>query len=222
MNSNLFGFFISGNYTKLATKGAVIAIEIKWDCNLDFDFMSTCLPKYDFHILDDSGWNFRHALYHEEHRRTLVKAYGIKFLITVNGKAGKFDITRTVVIIVTGLGLMGLANIMCDLVLLKSSNRYREQIAEKKFEQIDTSVAGDDEKADQSLLYQSGIFNGIRRYSMKIVSYNSTKDSTSTSSKVVTTIPNPLHSKTPDVTQTIPLQNIKKLQSQVEYQESDS
>ena len=180
--------------------------------------MSTCLPKYDFHILDDSGWNFRHALYHEEDRRTLVKAYGIKFLITVNGKAGKFDITRTVVIIVTGLGLMGLANIMCDLVLLKSSHRYREQIAEKKFEQIDVSVPAD-EKADQSLLYHS--FNGIRKYSMKIVNNNSSKATTPTSSKVVTTIPNPLHSESPDVTQTIPLQNIEKLQSQIEYLESD-
>ena len=170
-------------------------------------------------MIDDSGWNFRHALYHEEHRRTLIKAYGIKFLITVNGKAGKFDVTRTVVIIVTGLGLMGLANIMCDLVLLKSSGRYREQIAEKKFEQIDTSVAGNG-KADQSLLYQS--FNDkIRRYSMNIVNYNSSKDTTQTSSKVVTTIPNPLHSESPDVTQTIPLQSIKKLHSQIEYLESD-
>ena len=202
--------FISGNYTKLAIHGAVIAIEIKWDCNLDFDFMSYCLPKYNFHILDQSGWNFRHALYHEEHRRTLIKAYGIKFLITVNGKAGKFDITRTIVIIVTGLGLMGLANIMCDLVLLKSSNRYREQIAEKKFEQIDTKG---DEKFDQSF-----IVDGIRRYSMKI----GVKRSNSTSSgKAVTTIQNPLNSKDPDITQNIPLQNIRNLQSQIDYLESD-
>ena len=174
--------------------------------------MAYCLPKYNFHILDQSGWNFRHALYHEEHRRTLIKAYGIKFLITVNGKAGKFDITRTIVIIVTGLGLMGLANIMCDLVLLKSSNRYREQIAEKKFEQIDTSKTGDGE------IDQSFIVDGIRRYSLKI----GLKRSLSTSSgKAVTTIQNPLNSKNPDVTQNIPLQNIKNLQSQMDYLESD-
>ena len=101
--------------------------------------MKYCLPKYAFHILDDSGWNFRHALYHEENRRTLIKAYGMKFLINVNGNAGQFDITKTVVIIVTGLGLIGLANILCDIVLLKSSNRYREQIAEKKYEAVNIS-----------------------------------------------------------------------------------
>lgn len=99
--------------------------------------MTNCLPEYGFHILDDTGWNFRHALYHEQDRRTLIKAYGMKFLITVSGSGGKFDITKTVVIIVTGLGLMGLTNIMCDIVLLKSSNRYRDEITKKKFEQVE-------------------------------------------------------------------------------------
>ena len=99
--------------------------------------MTYCLPKYNFHILDATGWNFRHAVYHEENRRTLVKAYGLKFLISVTGNAGKFDVTRTVVILVTGLGLMGLANILCEIVLLKFSNQYRDDIVEKKFEQLD-------------------------------------------------------------------------------------
>ena len=85
----------------------MIGIEIRWDCDLDYDFMKYCLPKYNFHVLDDTGWNFRHAIYHEENRRTLFKAYGMKFLIVVGGNAGKFDITRTIVIFITGLGLNG-------------------------------------------------------------------------------------------------------------------
>jgi hypothetical protein len=37
-------------------------------------------------ILDDFGWNFREAKYHEENRRTLYKMYGIKVNgIKVNG-----------------------------------------------------------------------------------------------------------------------------------------
>ena len=39
--------------------------------------------RYNFRLLDTSGWNFRHAHYHEEGRRTLYKAYGIKFVIIV-------------------------------------------------------------------------------------------------------------------------------------------
>ena len=47
--------------------------EITWNCDLDWNFMKNCLPSYNFRILDDYGWNFRHAFYHEENRRTLIK-----------------------------------------------------------------------------------------------------------------------------------------------------
>ena len=100
--------------------------------------MKYCLPTYSFRLLDSTGWNFRFANYHEENRRTLIKAYGIKFLISVNGKAGKFDLKNTVILIVTGLGLLGLANILCDFVLLNCSNRFRREIMEKKYEAIKT------------------------------------------------------------------------------------
>ena len=128
-----------------------MGIEINWDCNLDYDFLTYCLPKYSFHILDATGWNFRHAMYHEQNRRTLFKAYGLKFIITVTGNAGKFDLTRTIVILVTGLGLMGLINILCDFVLLKVSNRYRDEIVEKKFEQVDVDSS---ERLKKQLTYK--------------------------------------------------------------------
>ena len=115
-----------------------MGIDIQWNCDLDWDFMQYCLPKYSFRLLDTTGWNFRFANYHEENRRTLIKAYGIKFLISVNGKAGKFDLKNSVILIVTGLGLLGLANILCDFVLLHCSNRFRQEIMEKKYEAIET------------------------------------------------------------------------------------
>ena len=40
---------------------------IEWDCNLDYDFMQNCRPKYKFRRLDNPnskiapGWNFRHS-----------------------------------------------------------------------------------------------------------------------------------------------------------------
>ena len=64
--------------SRMAIKGGVVSLSIAWHCNLDYDFMSYCLPRYSFRILDDFGWNFRHAKYHEEDRRTLYKMYGIK------------------------------------------------------------------------------------------------------------------------------------------------
>ena len=122
----------------MAIKGGVVGIDIQWNCDLDWDFKKYCLPTYSFRLLDSTGWNFRFANYHEENRRTLIKAYGIKFLISVNGKAGKFDLKNTVILIVTGLGLLGLANILCDFVLLNCSNRFRREIMEKKYEAIKT------------------------------------------------------------------------------------
>ena len=34
-----------GNYSTLSISGGVVAIHIKWICNLDFDFMENCLPE---------------------------------------------------------------------------------------------------------------------------------------------------------------------------------
>ncbi len=72
-------------------------------------------------MLDETGWNFRHAFYHEENRRTLIKAYGLKFLLVIDGRAGKFDLKNTVIVLVTGLGLIGLSTMFCDFVLLNYS-----------------------------------------------------------------------------------------------------
>ena len=127
---------ILGNYNQLAVMGGVVGIDIQWNCDLDWDFMRYCLPKYDFSILDETGWNFRFANYHEENRRTLIKAYGIKFLVNVHGTARKFDLKTTVILLVTGLGLLGLANVLCDFALLHCTDRLRKEIWEKKYEAI--------------------------------------------------------------------------------------
>ena len=120
----------------LALNGGVIGINIEWNCNLDWDFQKYCLPKYTFQILDDGGRNFRYANFHEEHRRTLIKAYGLKFTLKVSGKAGKFDLSNAFIILVTGMGLMGLANLLCELILLKTSNQFRKEVIEKKYENV--------------------------------------------------------------------------------------
>ena len=39
------------------------------------------LPRYSFTVLEDSGWNFRHAYYHEMNRRTLLKVNPISLVI---------------------------------------------------------------------------------------------------------------------------------------------
>ncbi len=110
-----------GNITSLSVRGGVVGVDITWNCDLDWDFERYCLPRYHFRLLDATGWNFRHAYFHEENRRTLIKAYGLKFLLVIDGRAGKFDLKNTVIVLVTGLGLLGLSTMFCDFVLLNYS-----------------------------------------------------------------------------------------------------
>uniref|UniRef100_A0ABI7ZRK6 P2X purinoceptor n=1 Tax=Felis catus TaxID=9685 RepID=A0ABI7ZRK6_FELCA len=112
------------NFQEIALQGGVIGIQIEWDCDLD-KAPSECNPRYSFSRLDNkfsensisSGYNFRFAKYYRDGAgvefRTLMKAYGIRFDVMVNGKGAFF----------------------CDLVLIyliKKSHFYRD----KKYEEV--------------------------------------------------------------------------------------
>uniref|UniRef100_A0A8D2L9Q8 P2X purinoceptor n=1 Tax=Varanus komodoensis TaxID=61221 RepID=A0A8D2L9Q8_VARKO len=134
------------NFQEMASEGGVIGIQISWNCDLD-KAASQCNPQYSFSRLDSrlteksvsSGYNFRFAKYYRDAAdvdfRTLIKAYGIRFDVIVNGKAGKFNIIPTIINVGSGLALMGAVTFFCDLVLLyllRKSNFYRG----KKYEEV--------------------------------------------------------------------------------------
>ncbi|XP_045842387.1 P2X purinoceptor 5 isoform X3 [Meles meles] len=134
------------NFQEIAQQGGVIGIQIEWDCDLD-KAPSECNPRYSFSRLDNkfsensisAGYNFRFAKYYRDGAgvefRTLMKAYGIRFDVMVNGKAGKFSIIPTIINIGSGVALMGAGAFFCDLVLIyfiKKSHFYRD----KKYEEV--------------------------------------------------------------------------------------
>ncbi|XP_012374456.1 P2X purinoceptor 5 isoform X2 [Dasypus novemcinctus] len=134
------------SFREMALEGGVIGIQIEWDCDLD-KAASECNPHYSFSRLDNkfaeksisSGYNFRFAKYYRDAAgvefRTLMKAYGIRFDVMVNGKAGKFNIIPTVINVGSGVALMGAGAFFCDLVLIyliKKSHFYRG----KKYEEV--------------------------------------------------------------------------------------
>ena len=57
--------FSGENFTHLSVLGGVIVVGIEWNCNLDWDFLQYCKPRYTFRRADDPhtkiapGWNFR-------------------------------------------------------------------------------------------------------------------------------------------------------------------
>ncbi|KAL3856151.1 hypothetical protein ACJMK2_010939, partial [Sinanodonta woodiana] len=135
-------------YDDMAQKGGVIQIVIQWDCNLDYS-QDECNPAYTFRRLDTKddivspGYNFRYAHFYKDavgtESRTLYKAYGIRFIITVQGRAGKFNFVPLMLNVGSGLALLSIATILCDIVvlyILKARSIYRE----KKY----LEVIGDD------------------------------------------------------------------------------
>ncbi|XP_054852386.1 P2X purinoceptor 6 [Eublepharis macularius] len=108
------------SFAELALLGGAISIRIDWNCDLDRP-PSECRPLYSFSLLDKK-YNFRTALYYQDplnqHYRSLLKLYGIRFDISVHGQAGKFSIVPTAVNLGTGIAFLGAASVVCDLVLL--------------------------------------------------------------------------------------------------------
>ncbi|XP_028741718.1 P2X purinoceptor 7 isoform X1 [Peromyscus leucopus] len=122
------------NFSEVAVQGGIMGIEIYWDCNLD-SWSHHCYPRYSFRRLDDKytneslvpGYNFRYAKYYKENnveKRTLIKAYGIRFDILVFGTGGKFDIIQLVVYIGSTLSYFGLATVFIDLLINTYSSAF--------------------------------------------------------------------------------------------------
>ncbi|XP_077532980.1 P2X purinoceptor 4-like isoform X1 [Haemaphysalis longicornis] len=128
------------DFDQIARKGGVIQITITWECDLDYD-LKHCLPQYSFLRLDDpeatiaEGVNFRYSKQHNETSRTLIKAYGINFVVLVQGRAGKTSLIPIAVTLGSGLGLLVVATVMCDFAVVyldKRKNVYKA----KKFKVV--------------------------------------------------------------------------------------
>ncbi|XP_031994814.1 P2X purinoceptor 5 isoform X4 [Hylobates moloch] len=126
-------------------------------------------PKFNFsNRLDNklsksvsSGYNFRFARYYRDAAgvefRTLMKAYGIRFDVMVNGKAGKFSIIPTIINVGSGVALMGAGAFFCDLVLIYLIKK-REFYRDKKYEEVrgleDSAQEAEDEASGLGLSEQ--------------------------------------------------------------------
>nr|CAB90750.1 P2X4b receptor subunit [Mus musculus] len=140
------------SFQEMAVEGGIMGIQIKWDCNLD-RAASHCLPRYSFRRLDtrdlehnvSPGYNFRFAKYYRDlagnEQRTLTKAYGIRFDIIVFGKAGKFDIIPTMINVGSGLALLGVATVLCDVIVLYCMKK-RYYYRDKKYKYVEDYEQG--------------------------------------------------------------------------------
>ncbi|XP_068749787.1 P2X purinoceptor 4-like isoform X2 [Montipora capricornis] len=126
------------SFEEIAYQGGVMAIIITWNCNFD-PLLYSCGPEYSFRRLDDSeapiapGYNFRFAKYYVQDNvlhRILIKAYGVRFVILVYGQGGKFSPIPLFLNLGSGLALLGIATVLCDIVVLYVLQKkyfYREK-----------------------------------------------------------------------------------------------
>uniref|UniRef100_A0A3B1IWB4 P2X purinoceptor n=1 Tax=Astyanax mexicanus TaxID=7994 RepID=A0A3B1IWB4_ASTMX len=148
------------NFTALVNKGGVIGIKISWVCDLDKS-EDECKPAYSFTRLDamsekssvSPGYNFRFAKYFMgqdgTEYRTLLKAYGIRFDVIVNGDAGKFSMIPTLINMVAAFTSVGVGAVLCDIILLnflKGADQYKA----KKFEESQLSIRPEDKFSNDS------------------------------------------------------------------------
>lgn len=131
------------SYAELARDGAVISVKVVWRCNFDVDW-KLCNPTYEFARLDQGedskiskGYNYRYTktyFINGVETRQLVKAYGILFLVTTDATAAAFDIATTLLNIGSGIGLLTLASVICDIVVLyihKSKAAFKQHKYER-------------------------------------------------------------------------------------------
>jgi len=139
-------------FEDVAFFGAVYGILLKWDCNLDYS-LDDCVPTYSFKRLDDPispispGFNFRYASYYVvdgKRYRILTKAYGLKFEVIVSGRAGKFSPAPLFTNLGAGLALLGIASVMCDLIVMYCLKK-RKQYKNYKYQRIEDDISTDDD-----------------------------------------------------------------------------
>ncbi|XP_075690612.1 P2X purinoceptor 7 [Rhinoderma darwinii] len=141
------------NFSQVAILGGIMGIEINWNCDLD-PLASSCHPQYSFRRLDDKavdeslfpGLSIRFAKHYkapdQTERRTLIKAYGIRFDIQVYGTGGQFRFLEFVIFIGSYLSYFGLASVLIDFMISqyytricgpKSGHHYYD---EQKYKEI--------------------------------------------------------------------------------------
>ena len=108
--------------------GTVFLFEMHWDCNLDFD-PSKCSPTLHVRRLDSlrsgftNGFNFRaiNQIFNSQSKRLerdVYKLSGLHITFTNTGRGGKFDAAALTLTLGASVGLMALATLAADYLLL--------------------------------------------------------------------------------------------------------
>ncbi|KAG7224505.1 hypothetical protein INR49_015029 [Caranx melampygus] len=128
MSAENYTLFIKNSVTFPLFEGGAIGIVVDWTCNFDVD-VTHCKPVYNFHGLYGNP--------DETDKARASVGYNFRW-------ARKFDIIPTLTAIGSGVGIFGVATVVCDLVLLYLLPK-REFYKNMKFKYTDTQSQHDNE-----------------------------------------------------------------------------
>ncbi|XP_077989930.1 P2X purinoceptor 5-like [Glandiceps talaboti] len=138
------------DFEQMAMKGGSIAINIDWTCHLTSN--SICIPKYSFKRIDSVnglGHNFRFSYKYKDdgvEYRTLTKAYGIMFEITITGQGSRFSFWKMLVSVGALLTYLSIAACLekglfgLTLTLPCSDKNQKEYVSDRTTEVVTERV----------------------------------------------------------------------------------
>eukprot|EP01084_Bolivina_argentea_P035511 65863_1 len=144
------------NVSQIATKGAILLVDIDWTCNFDND-IKDCIPDFKFERIDNDGdgivsegFNFRTVVYENNSTiRELKKLYGIRITFTSSGRGGRFSFAALTLTLGAGIAYLGVSKLIADLILsnfMKESHKY----SEAKYFKIDNTKLLDVQRASMT------------------------------------------------------------------------
>jgi len=126
------------------TSGCIISINIDWTCDLD---VMGCTPQFTFKNVP-GGFNYREVIYSQDlNSRTLLKLYGLRFLMKIVGVGGKFSFFQMVITIGSSAAFLTVATVVTDLILViifQNKKRFTyTKWAHFQLHDLDTTVEPD-------------------------------------------------------------------------------
>jgi len=116
---------VGANEEQVKKTGAVISVQVWWDCNLEMEStLKKCEPKVNFIRLDEKepGFSWRRATYYYtakgERARDVQRLIGVRIKMSAYGYGKKPDPLKLILQLAIGLTLLGFSKTLTDFIML--------------------------------------------------------------------------------------------------------
>jgi len=116
------------HYENVSAKGMIVLSTFQYNCDLDKG-IDKCDPDISWIRVDPTaptaiskGFNYRYTIQYRDPEtgtlyRDLWKVYGINIVYQIYGVGGKFDVMVLTITLGSGLALVGIATVICDIIM---------------------------------------------------------------------------------------------------------